>query len=422
MPHPKTVTTPEPSLGLILHAHLPAVPTGEFDAPEAVWFYQVLAESYIPVLERLARLAREGVAFRVTMHWSPVVRSALGDAQVHRGFIAWLESQIDITEGDTRAQRISILKTFTHDWREDVAAQWQALAASGHIEIMAGSATHAFLPLLAHHPGLLRAQIALGRAEAPGAHGFWLPEAACSPPVATALRAAGIGWTVIDDGSAGPFITSEGLVAFPVARNLSAMIAESPMPEAGAFLSALNNFAIVPIEIEALGHCWPGGIDFLEALLRNADTRTPTDFLADCPRLPQRELPSLTPVDGDAFADTWLNEGNAWLYPEIAETARAWHASAQGASPELPRVSSALSQAAREVLLCQFSDWPLFITADPKGLGHLAEDRLREHLRAARALAEQALAGNVSEEFLASRECAHSLFPNLDWRALRDAV
>ena len=100
MPHPKTVTTPEPSLGLILHAHLPAVPTGEFDAPEAVWFYQVLAESYIPVLERLARLAREGVAFRVTMHWSPVVRSALGDAQVHRGFIAWLESQIDITEGD----------------------------------------------------------------------------------------------------------------------------------------------------------------------------------------------------------------------------------------------------------------------------------------------------------------------------------
>ena len=59
MPHPKTVTTPEPSLGLILHAHLPAVPTGEFDAPEAVWFYQVLAESYIPVLERLARLARD---------------------------------------------------------------------------------------------------------------------------------------------------------------------------------------------------------------------------------------------------------------------------------------------------------------------------------------------------------------------------
>ncbi len=422
MPDSEFVPIPEPSLGLVLHAHLPAVPSGEPDAPEAVWFYRVLAESYIPVLKRLARLALEGVPFRVAMHWSPVVQCALGDARVHQGFITWLEDEIDIRGGETRARRIEILKTFTHDWKKDVPAQWKALAASGHVETMAGCATHAFLPLLSHHPDFLRAQLALGRAEAPDAPGFWLPEAACSPSVAAAVQAAGARWTVLDDASPAPFLTPEGLVAFPVARPLSVLLAEPPSTDAADFVSAVKGFSVLPLEIETLGHCWPGGIDFLEALLRNAHTRTPTDFLADSPPLPLQPLPALTPVDDGAFAETWLNRRTAWLYPEIAETARAWSASARAASPEIPRVSSALAQAAREFLLCQFSDWPLFITADPEGLGIIAETRLREHLRAARDLTEQALAGNVSEHFLASRESAHSLFPRLDWRALRDAV
>jgi len=421
MPVSSTAPAPStaPGLGLLLHAHLPAVPADEPGAPESRWFFRVLAESYLPLLKRLRGLAREGVDFRVAMHWSPVVRAALGDARVRRGFVTWLENAIEGARGDARRPWVDALKTFTHDWKEDVPAQWEALATSGHVEQVAGSATHAFLPLLANQPEFLRAQIRLGRAETPGAEGFWLPEAACAPEVAAALLENRLRWTVVDDAASGPSMTPDGLVVFPVARALAA--ATGNPREFLAALSHTSGFPVVPLEIETLGHDRRDGIDFLEAVLRNADTRSPGDFLAGCPRLPLRPIGALTPADGDTFAETWLNERTAWLYPEMAETARVWQASALAARTELPRVSCALAQSAREFLLCQYSDWPLMVTADPDGLGQVAEARLREHLRAARELASQARGGNVSEHFLAARESARIVFPNLDWRLLRVA-
>ncbi|NMA70944.1 MAG: DUF1957 domain-containing protein, partial [Firmicutes bacterium] len=49
-------------VAMVLHAHLPFVRHPEHpDALEEAWLYEAMAECYIPLLDRLERLAEEGV-------------------------------------------------------------------------------------------------------------------------------------------------------------------------------------------------------------------------------------------------------------------------------------------------------------------------------------------------------------------------
>ena len=71
---------PSGYLCLILHAHLPFVRHVEHeDSLEERWLFQAITESYLPLLDRLFRLHREGVRFSLTVLHIPALLQMLDD-------------------------------------------------------------------------------------------------------------------------------------------------------------------------------------------------------------------------------------------------------------------------------------------------------------------------------------------------------
>ena len=60
------------SLALVLHAHLPFVRHPEQESlDEESWLFEAISESYVPLLQMLRRLLRQGVQFQITLSVSP---------------------------------------------------------------------------------------------------------------------------------------------------------------------------------------------------------------------------------------------------------------------------------------------------------------------------------------------------------------
>src|SRR5947207_14226179 len=61
-------------LCLVLHAHLPYVRHPEYDDfLEEDWFYEAITETYIPLLEVMDGLERDGADWRLTMAITPTL-------------------------------------------------------------------------------------------------------------------------------------------------------------------------------------------------------------------------------------------------------------------------------------------------------------------------------------------------------------
>src|SRR5207249_4338063 len=111
----------------------------------------------------------------------------------------------------------------------------------------------------------------------------------------------------------------------------------------------------------------------------------------------------------------WLNEANSWLYPhQHAAEARMTTLAARHPAPtdELPR--RALTQAARELLLAQSSDWAFQIYQGTTV--EYAARRFRAHIRRFNALADEIERGAINAKQLAEIERRDNLFPELDYR------
>jgi len=67
-------------LSLVLHAHLPFIRHPEYDEfLEERWFFEALSETYIPILEMLEGLVRDGVEFCISMNLSPTLSNMFAD-------------------------------------------------------------------------------------------------------------------------------------------------------------------------------------------------------------------------------------------------------------------------------------------------------------------------------------------------------
>jgi len=65
---------------LLLHAHLPYVRHPEHeDFLEEDWFYEAIAETYLPLLRIFERLADEGAPVRLTMSITPTLGAMMED-------------------------------------------------------------------------------------------------------------------------------------------------------------------------------------------------------------------------------------------------------------------------------------------------------------------------------------------------------
>lgn len=278
-------------LAIVLHAHLPDLREG--GEPEQRWFFEAVAQSYLPLLEVLERLDTEGVAAPLALSVSPTLASMFDDASLMGRCAAHLQALAALADEeirrhawDVRLQRLAdywrsfYLKASRElDRREGrLLPALARLADHGRVELLTTAATHGYLPLLAAVTSAAERQIRLGldayrRWAARSPAGFWLPEMAWSPALESMLRSAGISWTCVDAhavvfadrrpraGTFAPIASPAGLVAFPRDAELSRAVwsAHDGYPGAPWYLEYHRDIGWerTPDELGAVA--WPDG-------------------------------------------------------------------------------------------------------------------------------------------------------------------
>jgi len=174
-----------------------------------------------------------------------------------------------------------------------------------------------------------------------------------------------------------------------------------------------------PYDAELFGHWWFEGPQWLELVLRKlaahpevVELTTPSEQLRRQPRL-QRVRPCLSSWGWKGYNEMWLQGTNAWIYRHLHQA--SWRMTelvrAYPAATGLTR--RALTQALRELLLAQASDWA-FIMATGTVVAY-AQERTRQHLVRFTRLYQQIHHGAIDAEFLADCEFRDNCFPTLDY-------
>ena len=177
---------------------------------------------------------------------------------------------------------------------------------------------------------------------------------------------------------------------------------------------------VCPYDAELFGHWWYEGPEFLDSLARRATANpqaltliTPEDYLR---RHPANQLAAPAPSSwGEGgYWHVWLNEKNQWLYPHLHFAQRRMTELARRFRQPDPLHARALTQAARELLLAQSSDWPFILRTGTSPA--YARKRATDHLLRFTALYDQLSNGQLDLPWLAQIESRDNLFPDLDYR------
>ena len=216
-------------LALVLHTHLPWVaghgrwPVGE------EWLHQAWTASWLRVTRVLEDAAAAGLRDVATLGVTPTVAWQVADPRLAAETAGWLAAAVWRAEEQRHHHRMGAAVTglAPHWWRhfadlaalhDDVEARggllgvWRGLAADGVVELLAGPATHAVLPL--EDPALADAQLATGLAAhrdwtGGDAVGLWPPELAWAPGLGRRVAAHGVRHVLLD----GPVVAGDDPVA-----------------------------------------------------------------------------------------------------------------------------------------------------------------------------------------------------------------
>ncbi|MDQ6695226.1 MAG: DUF1957 domain-containing protein [Chloroflexota bacterium] len=187
----------------VLHTHMPFYrgagkwPHGEEN------LHEVMAETYVPLLEALTDLQEAGVRARVTMGITPVLAEQLADETIKKNFELYVQSEIDAATKDVKRFEESgdqhflylahfylewyrhVLQTFQARFGRDIIGGFRGLQDAGVVEILTSGSTHPYLPLMSRDSTIF-AHLSIGKTatekhfgKAPRA--LWLPECAYRP-------------------------------------------------------------------------------------------------------------------------------------------------------------------------------------------------------------------------------------------------
>ncbi|MFP3897429.1 MAG: glycoside hydrolase family 57 protein [Anaerolineales bacterium] len=171
---------------------------------------------------------------------------------------------------------------------------------------------------------------------------------------------------------------------------------------------------------ELFGHWWFEGVDWIEQVLRllaenpHVDLVTTSEYLDREPPDQVVALPESSWGLGGGHW-TWDNPDVRWMWEPVHEAEcrmeRLVHAYPQAEGDLL----AALSQAGRELLLLQSSDWPFLVTTGQAAA--YASKRFRSHLQRFQQLADMLEAGAsaVSRDVVEEIYALDNVFPNIDY-------
>ncbi|MFM8936786.1 MAG: glycoside hydrolase family 57 protein [Vulcanococcus sp.] len=180
---------------------------------------------------------------------------------------------------------------------------------------------------------------------------------------------------------------------------------------------------VAPFDAELFGHWWFEGPQFLGAIFRQASQEgvelvTLRESLSRGDAL-QLCQPSPSSWGQGGYHNYWLNDSNAWVIPQ-------WHRASRAMVQRVNRgVANAaqrdlLTQAGRELLLAQSSDWSFILRAGTTT--ELARERIERHLQRFWTLMRALDAGNAPDPaWLQAVGREDGLFPQLnaaDWATL----
>ena len=173
-------------------------------------------------------------------------------------------------------------------------------------------------------------------------------------------------------------------------------------------------------DAELFGHWWFEGPEWLDHLLRKGAGEgklvrfmTPSEFIAENPA---SEIfnPSLSSWGQKGYSSTWIDKSNSWIYKHMHRAAKRMGEMAGKNIKARGLLKKALSQAARELLLAQSSDWAFMMQ---KGkASEFATKKFTEHITNFSALYNEITSGRINREHLAILEHKDNIFSDIDFR------
>jgi 1,4-alpha-glucan branching enzyme len=515
-------------LAFLLHAHLPFIRnTAPSFCLEEKWFFEVLTESYIPMLLSWERLLAEGADFKLTLSLSPPLLSMMVDPQMKERYLRQLRQQLELAERELArtahdpVYRTVVAKTverfrlvydtYVNRYRQDLVGVLKRLAVAGCLELITTGATHGYLPLMVTEEAK-RAQIMTGidyfrRIFGWRPQGFWVSECAYFAGLEALLAEAGIKYFVMSNhGFMNAFPRPQHSIYFPVqtggvavfgrdretsrevwsraegypgdynyrefyrdigydldydyiapylvdgirgdtgfkyyritgatkykevydadrARQTAYGHAEDFIAKRERQFAALDlgvakpPLITMPYDAELFGHWWFEGPDWLERVLRlsgngQSPVRTITfsEYLQQAGELPGASFANSSWGEG-GYSKFWLNPKTDWIYTYYNRAERWMNLLANSVDEPTPLQERALTQAARELMLAQSSDWAFIITSGTAV--EYAEKRLHTHLTNFFKLCGAVEDDQIDGAELAMLEYSDRIFTDLDYR------
>ena len=148
---------------LLLHAHLPFVREPSFDRfLEENWFFEAMAETYLPIIQMLNRLEEKGVPGTLNFSVSSALLAMLTDKLLLTRFSAHLHKQLELIEREkVRFQgnselmevvdfyyrrQLALINTWERDCGCEIVPALKRLEQIGKINLLTCVGTHPFLP------------------------------------------------------------------------------------------------------------------------------------------------------------------------------------------------------------------------------------------------------------------------------------
>jgi 1,4-alpha-glucan branching enzyme len=178
---------------------------------------------------------------------------------------------------------------------------------------------------------------------------------------------------------------------------------------------------VSPYDAELYGHWWYEGPLWLEYLFKKlhydqdiVKTINPGDYLDENPKN-QVVTPSMSSWGWKGYSEVWLEGSNDWIYRHIHKAQeRMIELSKTHYNPGSELERRALTQAARELLLLEASDWPFIMKTGT--MVPYANKRVNDHTHRFTRLYEDIKASRIDERWLSEIEGMDNIFPGLDHR------